>query len=151
MLPNSLFRVKHLKFLIRFSQTTETPIIFNTFNIAEYIQKPYLNLNTQSFISESTVQYTVKIHSLKSSQKVNLQGPSSILNRNAHAHFYERFEVQRGACRLGHEEKEEGVQTSMKAAQTHGCFEVHVEAVCSIQEQLHVVEEVQDSGGSEAH
>lgn len=75
---------------------------------------------------------------------------STILSRKTHIHFYERSEVQPGVCRLGHEEKEEGVQARVKAAQTHGCFKVHVEAVCSSQEQQHVVGEVQDPGGGEA-
>lgn len=41
---------------------------------------------------------------------------SIVLNRKTHTHFYERPEVQPGACGVGHEEEEEGVQTSMKAA-----------------------------------
>lgn len=98
-----------------------------------------------TLIQYSYLQKHSTIHSKDSLFEIQPKSESSksiVLSRKTHAHFYERCEVQPGASRLGHEEKEEGVQTSMKAAQTHGCFKVHVEAVCSIPEQLHVVGEV---------
>lgn len=56
-----------------------------------------------------------------------------------------------GTCRLGHDDKEKGVQTGMEAAQTHGHIKVHIQTLCSICKQLHVMEEVQDSSRGETH
>lgn len=39
----------------------------------------------------------------------------------------------------------------MEAAQTHRQVKVHVEAFCSVRQQLHVMQEVKDSRGQEAH
>lgn len=64
---------------------------------------------------------------------------------------YKRPEVKPGACRPGHEDKEEGVQTGMKATQTHRNFKVHIQTLRSIHKQLHMMEEVQDSSGSKTH
>lgn len=113
------------------------------FNIGEYIQYSVLSQQKHSTAHSQDLLFEIQPKSGSSR--------SIVLNRKTHAHFDESPEVQPGACRLGHEEKEEGVQTSMEAAQTHGCFKVHVEAVCSAQEQLHVVGEDEDSSGSEAH
>lgn len=37
----------------------------------------------------------------------------------------------------------------MEAAQTHRHFKGHIQTLCSIRKQLHIMEEVQDSGRSE--
>lgn len=56
-----------------------------------------------------------------------------------------------GARRPGHEEEEEGVQAGVKATQTHRHYKVHIQTLCSIRKQLHVMEEVQGSSGSKTH
>lgn len=75
----------------------------------------------------------------------------SLLKRHAQGFSFEGPEVELGACRLGHEEEEEGVQAGVQAAQTHRHFKGHVQTLRVVHEQLHVMEEVQDSGWSETH
>lgn len=73
----------------------------------------------------------------------------SLLDRYAQGLAFKGPEVKAGACRLGHEEKEEGVQTGMEAAQTHRHVKVHVKTLRSVHKQSHIMEEVQDSSGCE--
>lgn len=75
---------------------------------------------------------------------------SLFLKRHAEGLCFEGPEVKSGACRLGHEEKEEGVQAGVQAAQTRRHFKVHVQTLPSIHEQLHLMEEVQQRSRSEA-
>lgn len=76
---------------------------------------------------------------------------SRTLNGDAQISNGERFEAKPGACRLGHEEEQEGVQAGVQATQTHCHFEIHVRAICAVHEELHVMESVQDPGRGEAH
>lgn len=92
--------------------------------------------------------------SLDSSHRENVPLPQlntcrRLLKRYAEGFAFEGPEVKPGACRLGHDEEEEGVQTGVDAAQTHRHFKVHVQSLRPVHGQLQVMEEVQDSGGSE--
>lgn len=74
-----------------------------------------------------------------------------LLERYAQCLALENHEVKPGACGLGQEKEEEGIQTGMDTAQTHCHVKVGVQAIASVHKQLHIMEKVQDSSRDEAH
>lgn len=75
----------------------------------------------------------------------------TLLDRYAKSVALESHEAKFGACRLGHEHKEEGVQAGVEAAQTHRHVEVHVQTFCPICGLLHKMEKMQDSSREKTH
>lgn len=75
----------------------------------------------------------------------------SLLDRYALSFDFKGLEVIPRTCRFGHEKKEKGVQSGVEAAQAHRHVKVHIETLSSVHKQLHIVEEVQESGGCETH
>lgn len=75
----------------------------------------------------------------------------TLLDRYAKSVTLESHEAKFGACRLGHEHKEEGVQAGVEAAQTHRHVEVHVQTFCPICGLLHKMEKMQDSSWEKTH
>lgn len=75
----------------------------------------------------------------------------TLLDRYAKGVALESHEVKFGACRRGHEQKEEGVQAGMEAAQTHRRVEVRIQTFCPIYRLLHKMEKMQDSSRDKTH
>lgn len=73
------------------------------------------------------------------------------LERYAQCLALKNHKVKPGACILGHEKEEEGIQAGMDTAQTHCHIKVGVQTFCSVHKQLHIMEKVQDSGGHKTH
>lgn len=85
------------------------------------------------------------------SHRPRLQTQECPSKREAQVLYHVGPEAEARARGPGHEDEEEGVQTGMKAAQTHRRLKVGVQTLPSAREHLHVMEEVQEPGGQEAH